>query len=297
MADLNFHHLRYFWVVAHQRNLTRAAELLHISPSALSVQLRQLEDRLGHLLFERHNRKLSLTEAGRIALDHADAIFQSGQELISTLKGNAPSKRITLRIGAVATLSRNFQMGCLLPIMSDPAVQIRLVSGPMRELLVQLSTHDLDLVFANEAAPRDSATGWVSKRVAQQPFSLVSRPPAQSGRPEHKLKFPEDLKGLPLILPSADSAVRPAFDALLEAAGIQPEILAEVDDMAMLRLLARETGALTLVPPVVVQDELKSGLLIERCSVAQIQERFYAISMRRRFAHPALKALLDNIRV
>jgi len=87
MADLNFHHLRYFWVVAHRRHLTRAAEALHVSPSALSIQLRQLEERLGHALFERRNRKLILTEAGRIALEHADTIFRAGQELLSTLRG------------------------------------------------------------------------------------------------------------------------------------------------------------------------------------------------------------------
>ena len=86
--------------------------------------------------------------------------------------------------------------------------------------------------------------------------------------------------------------MRPGFDMLLEEAGIRPQILAEVDDMAMLRLLARETGALTLVPPVVVRDELKSGVLVERHKLNQLQENFYAITMRRRFAHPALRAQL-----
>ena len=91
MADLNFHHLRYFWVVAHRRNLTRAAEALHVSPSALSIQLRQLEERLGHRLFERRNRQLVLTEAGRVVLTHADAIFRTGQELLGALRG-APTR-------------------------------------------------------------------------------------------------------------------------------------------------------------------------------------------------------------
>lgn len=292
MADLNFHHLRYFWVVAHQRNLTRAAELLHVSPSALSIQLRQLEERLGHALFERRNRRLVLTEAGRIALAHADIIFKSGQELVSTLKGVSTTSRVVLRVGAVATLSRNFQMSWLLPIFREPHIQIRLVSGQMRELLAQLSSHSLDVVLSNEPAPRDTAAGWISRRVAQQSLSLVSRPPLESSPSGHKLKFPEDLEGQVLILPSEDSAIRSAFDTLLEAANVQPNLLAEVDDMAMVRLLARETGALALVPPVVVQDELKSGALIERCSIEQLRENFYAITMRRRFAHPVLRGML-----
>ncbi len=291
MAELNFHHLRYFWVVAHSRHLTRAAETLHVSPSALSIQLRQLEDRLGHALFERRNRQLILTEAGRVALTHADTIFSAGQELLSTLRGTPAPARAVLRVGAVATLSRNFQLGWLSPILREQQVQIRLVSGQPRQLLAQLSAHALDVVLSTEPAPRDKAAGWISRRIAQQPLSLVSRPPGRS-RGRSAFKFPQDLQGQPLLLPSEDSAIRPAFDLLLEEAGVQPQVLAEVDDMAMLRLLARETGALALVPPVVVSDELRNGVLVERCKIAQLQEMFYAVTMRRRFAHPVLREML-----
>lgn len=292
MAELNFHHLRYFWAVAHRRQLTKTAEALHISPSALSIQLRQLEERLGHALFERKNRRLELTEAGRIVLEHADAIFKSGQELLSTLRGTPAVARPVLRVGAVATLSRNFQIDWVLPLLKDDNLQVRLVSGQMRELLSQLASHALDVVLSNESAPRDTAAGWISRRIAQQPMSLVSVPPIKGRRRVKSFSFPDDLEGQPLILPSQDSAVRLAFDLALDEAGVRPRILAEVDDMAMLRLLARETGALALVAPVVVRDELKTGILVERCTLKQLQENFYAITMRRRFAHPALRPLL-----
>ena len=292
MADLNFHHLRYFWVVAHRRNLTRAAEALHVSPSALSIQLRQLEERLGHRLFERRNRQLVLTEAGRVVLTHADAIFRTGQELLGALRGTPTLSRAVLRVGAVATLSRNFQLGWLLPMLQGQQVQIRLVAGQLRDLLAQLATHALDVVLSNEAAPRDSSAGWVSRRIAQQPVSLVSKPPRRGARP---FLFPQDLDGQPLLLPSEESAVRPAFDLLLEEAGVRPQVLAEVDDMAMLRLLARQTGALTLVPPVVVRDELQAGTLAERCTIPKLHENFYAITTRRRFAHPALREMLGLV--
>jgi LysR family transcriptional activator of nhaA len=292
VADLNFHHLRYFWAVAQHRHLTRAAEALHVSPSALSIQLRQLEERLGHALFERRNRRLELTEAGRITLEHADTIFRTGQELVSTLRGTPALARAVLRVGAVATLSRNFQLGWLAPILAGQQVHIRLISGQPRELLAQLSAHALDVVLSNEAAPRDKAAGWVSRRIARQPLSLVSRPPAPGQPPPPPLRFPNDLDGQPLLLPGEASAVRPAFDLLLEEAGVRPQVLAEVDDMAMLRLLARETGALALVPPVVVRDELAAGTLVERCTIPQLHEDFYAITTRRRFAHPALREML-----
>ncbi|MBK8211776.1 MAG: LysR family transcriptional regulator, partial [Rhodospirillales bacterium] len=109
MVELNYNHLRYFWAVAHDGNLTRTAGRLNLSQSALSVQIRRLEERLGHALFERRGRQLHLTEAGRITLDHADAIFATGEELLGTLRQTGRA-RMVLRIGALATLSRNFQL-------------------------------------------------------------------------------------------------------------------------------------------------------------------------------------------
>ncbi len=119
MAELNYNHLRYFWAVAHDGNLTRTAQRLNLSQSALSVQIRNLEQRLGHALFERRGRQLHLTEAGRIALDHADSIFAAGDELIGTLK-QAGRVRQALRVGALATLSRNFQLRFLRPLLGRP---------------------------------------------------------------------------------------------------------------------------------------------------------------------------------
>src|SRR5512140_3427296 len=115
MATLNFHYLHYFWAVAHEGNLTRAAERLHVSQSAVSVQIQKLEEDLGHALFERRGRQLVLTEAGRIALDHADAIFAMSRELVATL-GESGRTRSVLRVGSMATLSRNFQLQFLQPL-------------------------------------------------------------------------------------------------------------------------------------------------------------------------------------
>ncbi len=291
MAELNFHHLRYFRAIAHEQGLAKAAERLHVSPSALSVQLRQLEERLGHALFERRGRRLVLTEAGRVALEHADTIHAAGEELLATLKGRPRGQVSVLRVGSVATLSRNFQLLLLKPLLARADVQIRLESGRLRELLLHLGAHQLDVVLANEAVPRDAAQGWHSTLIAQQPLAIVSAPPRR--RKAVPLAFPQGLDGQPLLLPGGDSAARGAFDALLQQHGVRPQVLAEVDDMAMLRLLARETGALALVPPVVVQDELAARKLVERYRIPQIAERFYAITAQRRFPHPLLKTLLQ----
>ena len=292
MGRLNYHHLRYFWAIAHERSLTRAAERLHVSQSALSVQLRQLEEQLGHGLFERGRKRLALTESGRIALDYADTIFRAGDELVSTLQGRGAAGRQVLRIGAVTTLSRNFQLELLRPLLSRDDVEIVVRSGTLRELLMQLEAHTVDVVLANMAVPRDAHTRLYSHLLAEQPVSLVARPV----RARRQFQFPDDLRDTPLIVPSLQSNIRVAFDLLLEQAGVRPRIVAEVDDMAMLRLLARESSGVTLVPPVVVQQELAERRLVERCRIPQIRETFYAITPSRRFPSPILRDLLARLR-
>lgn len=288
--NLNYHHLRYFWAVAHERSLTRAAARLHVSQSALSVQLRQLEQRLGHTLFERANRSLQITEAGRIALEYADSIFRSGDELVSALRGAPAAGRAVVRVGAVATLSRNFQLEWLRPLLARDDIELVLRSGTLGELLPQLRAHVLDVVLTNAPVARDAGAPWRVHRIGQQAASLVGRP----RRGKRAFRFPDDLQDVPLVLPSTQSGLREGFDALLERAGIRPRILAEVDDMPMLRLMARESRAVTLVPPVVVRDELERGVLVELAQVPGLEESFFAVTAERRFTSPLLRSMLKQ---
>lgn len=286
---LNYHHLRYFWAVAHDGNLTRTAQRLNLSQSALSVQIKQLEDRLGHDLFERRGRQLHLTEAGRIALDHADAIFATGQELVATLQGAGRALQ-AVRIGALATLSRNFQLEFLRPILGRSDVEVILRSGSPAELLEGLSTLNLDIVLMNREPPEDSLTPFVVHRVAEQAIGLVGTP----SRMDPATPLPQLLQDQPVILPTPENTVRMAFDALANRLAIRPRIVAEVDDMAMMRLLAREDIGLALVPPIVVQDELASGRLVEAKEHPQIAETFYAVTLDRRFPNSVVQDLLSQ---
>ncbi len=288
MKNLNFNHLRYFWAVAHEGNLTAAARRLHVSQSAVSVQVQKLEQQVRHALFERVGRKLILTEAGRIALDYADTVFKAGDELMSTLQDRPLASRRVLRVGALTTLSRNFQLEFLRPLVGRADVELIVRSGTIRDLLAQLEAHAVDVVLANSAAPRDARSPLRNQLLNQQAVSLVGRP----RRVRRKFRFPEDLRIIPVLLPSLDSEIRLAFDRVLELAGIRPIILAEVDDMAMLRLLAREREGVTLVPPVVVRDELDAGTLVEYCRIPGVTESFYAIVKKRRFPNQLLVELM-----
>jgi len=289
MQDLNYNHLRYFWLVAHEGNLTRAAARLNLSQSAVSVQIRKLEDRLGHPLFERRGRQLHLTEAGRIALDYADTIFGVGRDLLATLGRSANPRRV-LRVGALATLSRNFQMEFLRPVLGLDDVELVLRSGNSAELLHGLETLGLDVVLTNRIPAPDSISDFMVHTLSDQAVSLIGTP-SRIGRAD-------TLAGLmmsnPMIVPTTESPVRFGFNTLCARLGVEPVIAAEVDDMAMMRLLAREDLGLAVIPPIVVRNELASGLLKEYDHDIGLTESFYAVTVNRKFPNQLLQGLLDR---
>lgn len=288
MSFLNYHHLRYFRAIANEGTLTGAAEKLGVAQSSLSVQLKQLEENIGQPLFRRESKSLVLTEAGRIALDYAETIFRSGDELISVLQNRPTDRRQVLRVGAVATLSRNFQLACLQPFIGRDDVELVLRSGSLQELLRQLKAHTLDVVLSNLPVRRDAESDWHSHLLEEQPVALVGKKP----KGKKGFSFPQDLNSCPLLLPTLDSNLRVAFDLVMEREGIRPVIAAEIDDMAMMRLLARDGAGVALVPPVVVAGELARGQLVELHRFTDIRESFYAISPGRRFPNALVAELL-----
>ena len=291
MAILNYNHLRYFWEVARDGNLTRTAIRLNVSQSALSVQVRKLEGRLGHALFERRGRSLHLTEAGRIALDHADAIFATGEDLLSTLDETGLVREI-LRVGAQATLSRNFQVSFLRPFLGRDDVELILRSGSERELLDALRTLNLDVVLSTRPPAGDEFSPFIVHRIAEQRVALIGHSKFAIGGKALAAK----LSSVPIVLPARGTMVRGAFDSLMAQLGLQPNVVAEVDDMAMMRLLAREGIGLAVLAPIVVADELESGMLVEAAKLPGIVETFYAITMQRRFEKASLAELPGSFR-
>ena len=289
MSELNYHNLRYFWAVAREGNLTRAAERLFVSQSTVSVQIKKLERQLGHALFEREGRTLVLTEAGKITLDYADSVFDLGDELMAALGHTEASRRI-LKVGALGTLSRNFQTQFLSPLLGREDVALILRSGSIKELLQAVNTHQIDIVLANVLPLREATATWVPHRIAEQPVSLIGQPGSvRKGR-----KLVDILATDPLLLPSKVSSIRTDFDTLCDRLEVEPRIAAEIDDMAMLRLMAREGAGLAVVPPIVVKDELRSGDLLEIRRLPDLLETFYAITPSRKFPNPLVRELVPK---
>ena len=288
MRNLNFHHLLYFWTVAQRGHLTRAAAELRVSQSALSAQIRQLEAYLGRPLFERSGRALQLTDFGAMVLDYADSIFGLGQELMASVRSGPGQRLRQLRVGAVATLSRNFTENLLRPLFNRPELRLTLQSGSLEELLERLRVHNLDVVLSNKPVVAEPGRPWRCMRLSRQSVCLIG-PPRTSRR---RFRLPDELAGQRLVLPGPSSDVRSQFDLWCERSQLVVEVAAEVDDMALLRLIARDSGAIAVLPEVVVQDELREGRLQRYCPIPGVFENFYAITAFRHSPSALVQQLL-----
>lgn len=289
---LNYHHLRHFWMIAKHGSVTRAAEKVNISQSTLSEQLAELEEALGQPLFERRGKRLHLTDAGRIALEHAETIFTSGHELITRFRQSGSHRQRVLRVGAVGPLSKNLQFDFIQPILADTHIKVVVVSGALDELTRQLQEHKVDLVLSNIPLRTDQEPNVFNHLLGEVPVFLVG------GKRLRRIvgKFPEFLRHVPLFLPSRQSDVRADFDLLLDKAGIEPFVHAEVDDMALLRLLALSGEGLALISKIVVERELQSREIKFMRRVPGMTEKFYALTVRKRFADDWLAEIVASFR-
>jgi len=211
---------------------------------------------------------------------------------MATLAGGPTGTRRHLRVGALSTLSRNFQIRFLASMVSRDDVHLVIRSGPLRDLVSALESHELDVLLTNRLPFRDSSTSWVAHLVDQQPVSLIAAQPLNTA----KLSLRDLLTGVRLVVPATDSGMRADFDLLVDRLGILPNIVAEADDMAMLRLLVRAGAGMGVIPPIVVRDELKAGILIDIMTIPGLTESFYAMTQSRRFPHPLVEQLLEVAR-
>lgn len=276
---LNYNNLFYFWIIAQEGGITAAAKRLRLSVSNLSAQLKALEENLGQEFFLRKGRRLELTDAGKLAFEYAQSIFSTGEELFDVLAQQRTSKprRVLLRLGALNSLSKNLQYVFVKNVLAEEGVQLRITEGSLSELSEALQQHRLDIVLSNMPVRSDQDQDLFNQRIAELPICLVGhrrfKKPAAA--------WPKALNGLPCFVPTMETRIRNNWEHYCEQHGVRPEILAEVEDMALLRILALSGKGCSLVPQVVVQDEILSKKLhvIERFK--SMTEIIYAITPRR----------------
>lgn len=292
MDWLNYHHLRYFWTVAKEGSLKQAAERLHVSPPSISAQLRELEAALGEPLFRRSGRSKVLTEAGQVACRYAEEIFTLGRELVNAVKQRPTARDLRLYVGVADSFPKLVTNEMLKPVfaMSRP-VHVICREGKLDDLLEQLAAHRLDIVLADE--PASSST---RVRTFNHPLGESSTSFCASGHMASALKrgFPQSLHGAPALLPAENTSLRRAVEAWFDERGVQPRVVAEFDDLALMKAVAAEGSGFIVLPSVVAAEAVRHyGFRIvgvaEQCRV-----RFHAITAERRLVHPAVVVLTEH---
>ena len=294
MQRLNHHHLFIFWILARTGSFTAAARELRIAQSAVTAQIRHLEEALGISLIDRSNkRRPELTSDGRRVLDFANTIFECSQELLKwATKGEAPEAG-AIRIGAISGLSRNLQYEFLKPVLEDPSVRIEVATGDQEKLIRLLKEHSLDVVLSSHNVRSDGKVPFYSHVLTASPLVFVTK----AGKGEKRgggLK--ECLARKPLYVPGLSFEIRPELDAFLERLKSPLRIAGEIDDIALLRIFALRSSAVVALPEMGVKNDLERNDLRVIARAGDIEQRFYAITRQKRVPHKLIEGLIVGMR-
>jgi len=286
---LNYHHLRYFWVVARQGGVARASRELHITPSAISLQLQALERALGEQLFTRKGRAMVLTDVGRVALRYADEIFSTGQELLDVLRGRPTGRPLRLVVGVASAVTKLVAFRLLRPALKLPdPVRLVCVEGGTDSLIARLAVHGLDLVITDAPLGAGVKVRAFSHLLGECGVTFFARRAAAA---RLRRGFPGSLDGAPMLLPSEGAMMRRSLDQWFGAIGARPSIVGEFEDSALLKVFG-SAGTGVFPVPTIVEREMQRQYdvgLVGRTEEAR--ERYYAISLERRLTHPAVVAI------
>lgn len=292
---MNFKHLYYFWVVAKFGGVIKAGEHLHTTPQTLSGQIKLLEERLGRKLFRKSGRQLELTEDGRLALGYADEIFTLGGELEAALRQARRGPRmLDFHVGVADSVAKSVAYRLLEPAM-DLETPVRLIGseGKFADLMAQLALHRLDLVIADEPLTRRISVRAFNHPLGTSPMSFFCAPAL---RRQLDGPFPQCLHGAPMLIQGASSSVRQQLDNWLERQQLQPRIVGEFDDGALMTAFGRE-GRGIFMSPGVLEAETVTHYGVEVIGRSEdLVEEFYAVSVERRIKHPAVAAITQAAR-
>lgn len=293
MQRLNHHHLYVFWMFAKTSSFTKTAESLSIAQSGVTSQVKLLEEALGLNLIDRTNpRRPQISEEGRKVLDYADSIFESSRELINwATKGSLPKKR-HIRIGAVSGLSRNFQFEFIEPLIKELNVKFEITNGDQENLVRMLSDHQLDVVLTSRNADPDHKTQLHSHVITRSPLLFVV---GKKSKWKAKKDLNDVLQSLSLFIPGRHFEAKPELDAYLEKFnGVR--IAGEVDDVALLRILAIRSGSVIVMPEMGIRNEIESGEVLVLSRMAGVEQRFFAITRQKKEPNADVRFLITKMK-
>lgn len=289
MQSLNFKHLRYFWMVGKTGSIVRASEQLHLTPHAISGQLSQFEATLGVALFTRSGRRLELTEVGRRLLDYADGIFALGDEALEMLRHPGERSVQRLVVGIADSVPKSVASRLLMPALAleDP-LRLTCREGRLAGLLGDLAVHRLDAVIADRPMPPEVSVRAYSHLLGESPLAVFGAPPvaaALSGT------LPAALDGAPFLLPGEDVAFRGNLTQWFAANRVAPRIVAEFDDMALLKAFGQEGAGLFVAPDAIAEFICAQYGVLRIGVIPDVTEQVYLITTARRLTHPGMVAV------
>lgn len=290
MEWLNYHHLRYFWIVAKEGSLAGAAARLNVSAPSISEQIRELEEALGQKLFARKGRRNVLTEAGQVAVRYAEEIFGLGGELMSTFRQRPTTRALRLHVGVTDSFPKLVTHRVLKPAfgLAEP-IHVICREGKMEDLLAQLSAHRLDLVLSDEPAS-NSANFKTFNHLLGETGSTFCAAPALARR--LKPKFPKSLDGAPALLPAENTSLRRALEHWFRERAVRPLVIAEFDDLALMKVMAAEGRGFLALPTVIVAEAVERYGFEVIGQSRQCKLQLHAITAERKISHPAVLEII-----
>ena len=294
MRHLNYGHLQYFWTVAREGSIARAATVLHVTPQTISGQLRLLEEDIGDKLFRREGRRLALTETGRVVQQYADEIFSVGSELARVVRSHGARTPATLAVGITDSVPKLVAWRVLEGVLGMPErPRIHCHEGKLQPLLAELALHGLDVVLSDSPLPAGLHVRAWSHTLGESPVSFLARAPLAR---RLRARFPRSLDGAPMLMPGATTALGAALERWFDSVGVVPEVVGEFDDTALLKAFGQ--GGAGVVPVVqAIEDDVRAQYGLQPVGRAdEVRERYYAISVERRLKHPAVLAITTQAR-
>jgi LysR family transcriptional activator of nhaA len=286
---INYHHLFYFKVIAEEGSVSKAALKLRVGQPTLSAQLKQFEQTLGVQLFERHHKKLVLTEQGKVALDYSKNIFRMGSEMYEVLHDRLKPLKPHLHVGALDSVPKQVVLQLVRQAYRISPCQITLSEGKPDELLRELTAHRMDVMVTNFLPTGMSAKGLFPKSIAKKPVAFYGAPEFKSLRKD----FPKSISGRAMILPSYDSRLRQDIDHWAKLHDVELNVIAESQDIAIKKLMATE--GLGLIPSAThtVTGQVLRGELVEIGKLQGVQEELLLVAAQRKIQNPIAAKLLD----
>jgi LysR family transcriptional regulator, transcriptional activator of nhaA len=289
MSNLNYHHLMYFWMVAREGGVARAAEKLNLSSPTISAQIHELEDMLGHQLFERRGRSLVLSEVGQLVYQYAEDIFTLGRELLDAVKLGPDSRPSKLTVGISDAVPKYVSAALLEPAFAmDPPCSVVAHEDKTDALLTELATYRIDLILSDIPVGAGQQMRAYNHLLGEAGVAfLASRQLAA----KYTRTFPQCLDGAPVFLPTRTTSLRRSLDQFFDLHNLHPRILGEFEDSALLQTFGAAGRAMFPVSALVEEDACRQLGLKTVGYVEGVRERFYAISPERKLKHPAVVAI------